>query len=177
MRAATKRRGIISLSLVRRGVACAGVLACLAVLGAPAPGFAQDATDQNNGAAPQGRGGGGGGGGGRHRGSGGQGGGQTAKPVLAPIPEARDPWPRLDSGALICSSKSALEQHQAAASAHVSGGAMIDRSGCQFIQHMTAVTLVAHDGLARTEVSLPTASGPNLVWTDVFIPAQPPPAH
>lgn len=85
----------------------------------------------------------------------------------APKPTA-EPLQRLDAGALVCPTEAALQQHQAALQARVSGGEVSEPSGCRFVRDRTAVAVLDRHGPSRTEVRLP---GPpvQVGWTDSMV--------
>jgi len=144
------------------------MLGCLTLLLVAAPAGAQLA-------AGPGMGGQGVGGRGGHHG-GGQRQRSPQAAALAPLPPVRDPWPRLDAGALLCRTEADLQQHQAAVAARLTGSAAPEPPGCQIMHAMTAVSVVERHEPARTEVRLP---GPpeQLGWTDVAISQEPPPSR
>lgn len=158
-----------------RAASVVAALAALALLSASPPAAAQLATDPGASGAGRGLGGQGSG---RHGGRHWQGGQRAAAGALAPLPPVRDPWPRLDAGALLCRTEADLQQHQLAVAARIGGADAPEPSGCRLVHAMTAVTVVERHGPARTEVRLPGDGQPEqLGWTDAAIPAEPPPTR
>jgi hypothetical protein len=163
-------RAPVEMSAVNTALALV-VVTCFALVSVPKASFAQDANDPNMAGQFMGRGGG------HQRHGRAQQGPRRVAPVLAPLPQVRDPWPRLDAGALLCRTEAELQQHQAATAVRLAGGTAAEPSGCQFVQAMTPVTVAERDGLSRTEVRLQGASGPQLAWTDEVIPEERPSAQ
>jgi hypothetical protein len=91
---------------------------------------------------------------------------------LVPLKPEVQPRQRLDAGALLCHTEAALQQHQAAVAARLSGGEAPEPSGCRFVRDMVAVDVMQRDGLARTEVKLHGTS-PEVGWTNAMIRDQP----
>jgi hypothetical protein len=107
--------------------------------------------------------------------------GHADKPAdLVPLKPVVQPRQRLDAGALLCHTEAALQQHQAAVVARLSGGTAQEPTGCRFVRDMVAVDVLQRDGPARTEVRLHDASaqgGPAVAagasgevgWTDSMV--------
>jgi hypothetical protein len=108
---------------------------------------------------------------GRHqRGGQGQSGGQPHSPAPPPLPVLKAPWPRLDTGAILCNSREDLVAYQNRQAGEPASGPAPD---CHVIQRLTPVQILDREGLARTHVALTDASK-QTGWTDVYIPATPP---
>jgi hypothetical protein len=106
---------------------------------------------------------------GRHQPGGqGQSGGQPRSP--APLPVVKAPWPRLDTGSILCKSREDLVAYQKRQAGEPASGPAPD---CHIIQQMTPVQILDREGLASTHVALTDASK-QAGWTDVYIPATPP---
>jgi|ERR1700722_4415481 hypothetical protein len=106
-----------------------------------------------------------GGRGGHHQGQ--QQGSQSA-PVLAPIPVVKEPWPRLDSGAIFCKSRDDLLRLQDTAS---TGPA----PACHVIRQRTAIQILDRDGPSRTHV-VTTDDAKQAGWTNAYLSSEPPPS-
>lgn len=80
-------------------------------------------------------------------------------------PLKKDPVSRLDSGALVCPTEQALQQHQAAVVAMLNGQDSSGARGCRTVRAMTPVSVLSRHGPASTEIRLP---GPpeQTGWTD-----------
>ncbi len=91
------------------------------------------------------------------------------EPRATPIP-----WPRLEAGALLCPTETALRQHQAAIAARLDGREAPEPTGCRLMPRMTAITVVERHGPASTEVRL-TGTSSDVGWTDAVIANSKPP--
>lgn len=92
------------------------------------------------------------------------------KPGPPPVKSNPAPWPRLDSGAVLCRTPADLARLAARRSGR-SGGGPVD---CRIITQPTPITIVHREGLGRTEVHI-TGKGPDATgWTDVWLPHNPP---
>jgi len=98
------------------------------------------------------------------------GGGQSQSPPPPPLPVIKAPWPRLDTGAILCKSREDLVAYQKRQAGEPASGPAPD---CRVIQTMTPVQILDREGLASTHVAL-TDSSKQTGWTDVYIPATPP---
>jgi len=88
-------------------------------------------------------------------------------PPSLPVVRSKDPWPRLDKGAVLCSSKDDLMRFQ--------GGAAGAPPDCHVIRERTAIKILERDGPSRTHIAAtddPRISG----WTNVFLSVDPPPS-
>jgi hypothetical protein len=92
---------------------------------------------------------------------------QHKAPDVAAPPAA---WPRLDTGAVVCRTQGDLQRHAAAMRGQPTGPA-----DCHLINRTTAISIVAREGPGQTEVSI-TSTG-ETAWTDVWLPANPPPGN
>jgi hypothetical protein len=87
----------------------------------------------------------------------------------APMPKLkRDPWQRLDTGALVCPTEAQLRQHQAAVMARLQGGDASEPRGCKLIRAMVPVSVLDRDGPARTEIQTHDAEAATF-WTDALV--------
>lgn len=95
--------------------------------------------------------------------------GQTL-PSAAPSPVAsvRDPWPRLDVGAVLCKTRDDLVRYQKRMTA--GAGPAPD---CRIIATRTGVQILARDDPSHTRVAL-TDAPQQTGWTDVWLPATQP---
>jgi len=80
----------------------------------------------------------------------------------------RDPWQRLDAGALVCPTEAQLRQHQAAMMARAQGNEAPEPRGCKLIKSMVPVSVLDRDGPARTEIQMHDASA-DTAWTDAVV--------
>jgi hypothetical protein len=110
----------------------------------------------------------GGGHGGRHRNQ--QQNGQPP-PALAPLPVVKEPWPRLDSGAILCKSRDDLLRYQTGSGA-VSTGPAPD---CHVIRQRTAIQILDRDGPSRAHVAT-TDDAKQTGWTNAYLASAPPPS-
>ncbi len=85
----------------------------------------------------------------------------------APVP-MQEPRQRLDPGALLCRDEASLTQHQKAVEARLSGGSAPEPTGCRIVGAMTAVSVLARDGTAQTEIVIPGDHG-QTGWTDAVV--------
>jgi hypothetical protein len=138
------------------------VLGLIAVLATFAAVHAQPADTDASGAGSQP-------GGGRHHGGSQRqqqrGAASPANKAPVPVPEPRQ---RLDAGALLCRDEASLTQHQAAVEARLSGGTAPEPAGCRIVGAMTAVSVLARDGGARTEIRIP-GDHAQTGWTDAVV--------
>jgi hypothetical protein len=110
----------------------------------------------------------GGGHGGRHRNQ--QQNGQPA-PALAPLPVVKEPWPRLDSGAILCKSRDDLLRYQTGSGAASTGPA----PDCHVIRQRTAIQILDRDGPSRAHV-VTTDDAKQTGWTNAYLSSEPPPS-
>ncbi len=92
----------------------------------------------------------------------------------APLPEVKvtpDPWPRLDPGAVFCSTAEDFHQHLAFVSARLDGNrnGYAESTGCRVIRAPTPIAVLAREAPGRTQVQISGAAG-ETGWTDAFLP-------
>ncbi|HET8997542.1 MAG TPA: hypothetical protein VFN42_12815 [Acetobacteraceae bacterium] len=92
------------------------------------------------------------------------------KPGPPPVKAKPPPWPRLDTGAVLCRTPADLAR-LAAIRAGSAGGGPAD---CRVITQPTPITIVQRDGPGRTEVRLTGDGSDATGWTDVWLPHNPP---
>jgi hypothetical protein len=112
---------------------------------------------------------------------GGRGGGQRGQQqqqppsssTTKPSPGIPEPWPRLESGALLCKSRDDLVTYQK----KIAGGAGIvaaqQATGCHSIRKQTAIQILDRDGPSRTEI-VTSDDAKETGWTNTFLPDQKP---
>jgi hypothetical protein len=91
-------------------------------------------------------------------------------PPLKIVPE---PWPRLDPGAILCTSEDALKDYQAGLETRSGDARPPLPAGCTRLLERTEIKIVQRDGPGRSQVtssSPPGRSG----WTDAWLPDHPP---
>jgi hypothetical protein len=93
-------------------------------------------------------------------------------PHIADLPPVKEPWPRLDTGAVLCKSRDDLLRYQARAVAVSDAGPAPD---CRAIRQRTPIQILDRDGLSRTHV-VSTDDAKQTGWTNVYLPTTPPPA-
>lgn len=113
---------------------------------------------------------GGSGRGGRHQGQQQQ--QQAAPPPPVVVPE---PWPRLDSGAILCRSQDDLARYQAQAVADPDAPASGPAPDCRIIQQRVAIRILERNGPSHTHVAT-TDSAAQSGWTNAYLPATAPPS-
>jgi hypothetical protein len=95
------------------------------------------------------------------------------KPPPPPAPRApATVWPRLDPGAVLCSTGDDLDRHAANMIARVNGGSS-QPADCRIIARPTGVQIISREGPGRTQVKL-NVSGNATGWTDVWLPDKAP---
>jgi hypothetical protein len=90
-----------------------------------------------------------------------------------PPPVAPEPWPRLDSGAILCKSRDDLVRYQTQGTADPSDAASRQAPDCMPIQKRIAIKILDRDGPSRTHVAAtdtPEQSG----WTNAYLPSKQP---
>jgi hypothetical protein len=138
------------------------------------PTYAQ--TDTGSTATPQAGGGMMGGGmmgsgrGGRHRNQ--QQNTQQA-PALAPLPVVKEPWPRLDAGAILCKTRDDLARYQmrGVGGSETTGPA----PDCHLIRKLTPIQILDRDGPSHTHV-VTTDDAKQTGWTNAYLTSEPPPS-
>ena len=100
---------------------------------------------------------------------------KTPQPTPAPPSPAaiRIPWPRLDSGAILCKSRDDLVSFQTRAAAGPSDSAIGPAPDCLVIPTRTAIKILDRDGPSRSHV-VSTDSTRQNGWTNAYLPATPP---
>jgi hypothetical protein len=94
-------------------------------------------------------------------------------PTAPAMPRAQPTvWPRLDPGAVLCSTEDDLDRHAANMTARVSGGSTL-AADCRIIAIATGIEILSRQGLGRTEVKLKTP-GNVTGWTDAWLPDRAP---
>lgn len=93
----------------------------------------------------------------------------TAKPNPA-VPE---PWPRLESGALLCKSRDGLVAYQKQVATGASIVAAQQAAGCRTIRQQTAIQILDRDGPSRTQI-VTSDDAKETGWTNTYLPDQPP---
>jgi hypothetical protein len=96
------------------------------------------------------------------------------KRAPGPPPSRAPPavWPRLDPGAVLCSTEDDLERHAANMTARVSGGST-QTADCRIIAQPTGIQILSRQGPGRTQVKL-SVPGNATGWTDVWLPEKAP---
>src|SRR5579875_2897450 len=90
------------------------------------------------------------------------------KPVPPPVKAKPAPWPRLDSGAVLCRTQDDLARLAANRAGEPGGGP----ADCRVVTGRTPIAIVHRQGPGRTEVRV-DASG-ETGWTDSWLPPRPP---
>jgi hypothetical protein len=92
-----------------------------------------------------------------------------------PAPQRSRPaaWPRLDPGAVLCTTEYDLDRHASNMTARVSGGSTLT-ADCHIIAQPTGIQILSRQGPGRTQVKLP---GDVTGWTDVWLPEKAPPGR
>jgi hypothetical protein len=101
-----------------------------------------------------------------------RGGNSNANPSTAaptPLKPQQEAWPRLEPGAMLCTSEDALMEYQQAVEA-ASGAPPPMPAGCSRMTQRTGVTIAKRDGPSRTQVKAPSGIG----WTDAWLPDKAP---
>ncbi len=95
----------------------------------------------------------------------------SKKAAPAPLPDVPAPptaWPRLDPGAVLCSSEEDLARRAA-----IMRGESAGPADCHPVSQPTAIKIVHRAGPGSTEVQI--TGHPETGWTDAWLPASPPP--
>ncbi len=88
--------------------------------------------------------------------------------AIKPQPQA---WPRLDPGAIFCTSEADLSK----LAARRSGQAVDGPVDCQIIRSATAISIVNRAGPGRSEVKISDPKAGDLTgWTDAWLPDKAP---
>jgi hypothetical protein len=92
----------------------------------------------------------------------------SPKPTIVIVPEL---WPRLDVGALLCTSRDDLVKYQMKiAGDPVPAGPAPD---CRTIRKQTAIKILDRDGPSRTQI-VTTDAAKQTGWTNTYLPETPP---
>jgi hypothetical protein len=97
---------------------------------------------------------------------------QAAAPP--PLPVVKAPWPRLDSGAILCKSRDDLITYQKQVAAGAGGAGGGQKPDCHVVEEPVAIQILNREGLARTEVAV-TGAAKQSGWTDAYLPSTPSP--
>lgn len=89
-------------------------------------------------------------------------------PVLAPLPPVKEPWPRLEAGAVLCKSRDDLVRYQ-------TKGMAGPPPDCHGIRQRMAIQILDRDGLSHTHV-VATDDAKQTGWTNAYLPVSPPPS-
>jgi hypothetical protein len=89
-------------------------------------------------------------------------------PQIADLPPVKEPWPRLDTGAVLCRSRDDLSRFQA----QVMGGAGA-APDCHAIRQRTPIQIIERDGPSHTHV-VAAADAKQTGWTNAYLPSTPP---
>jgi hypothetical protein len=109
-------------------------------------------------------------------GGGGQRGQQQQPPAAStskPNPAVPEPWPRLESGALLCKSRDDLLAYQKQMASGASIVAAQQAAGCHIIRKQTAVEILDRDGPSRTHIVTSDAAK-ETGWTNTYLPDEKP---
>ena len=158
------------------GLASMTAIGLILLLGVPTPTYAQ--TDTGSAATPLT--------GGRMMGGGMMGGGRAGRPrsqqrngqqapALAPLPVVKLPWPRLESGALLCKTRDDLARYQMRAVAGPQTVAAGPAPDCHLIRQLTPIQILDRDGPSHTHV-VTTDDAKQTGWTNAYLTSEPPPA-
>jgi hypothetical protein len=99
-----------------------------------------------------------------------------AQQVAAPpqLQVVKAPWPRLDSGAILCKSRDDLIRYQKQAAAGAGGAGTGPEPDCRVVEAPMAIQILNREGVARTEVAV-TGAAKQTGWTDAYLPSTPSP--
>lgn len=100
--------------------------------------------------------------------------GAARERVPPPPPGAarvQEMWPRLDAGAVLCTSRDELTARARLLAAAEPGAAQMP-PGCRLIRRIVGVTVVDRAPPAATEVKLRDSG--EVGWTDAYLPEKPP---
>jgi hypothetical protein len=96
---------------------------------------------------------------------------QPAQPAVAPTPTiVKEPWPRLDTGAVLCNSRDDLVRYQTPGTNDPNDVAPHQAAECQLIQQRTAIRILDRDGASRTHV-VSTDAAQLTGWTNAYLPS------
>jgi hypothetical protein len=112
---------------------------------------------------------------GHHQRRGGQSNGQPQQAAAPPpLPVVRAPWPRLDSGAILCKSRDDLISYQKKAEAGAGAPGTGQEPDCRIVEQTMAIQILNREGIASTEVAV-TGAPKQTGWTDAYLPSTPSP--
>jgi hypothetical protein len=100
---------------------------------------------------------------------------QTSPQTATPTPAAPEPWPRLEVGALLCSSRDDLVRYQTKIADGASAEYARQASNCHPIVKQTGIQILDTDGPSRTQV-VTTDEAKLTGWTNTYLPSTPPPS-
>jgi len=92
------------------------------------------------------------------------------KSGLPDVPAPPQAWPRLDAGAILCSTEDDLDRLAARQAGQAVGGPV----DCQMMQNMTAVTILQRKGPGKEEVKLTSGKVGTTGWTNAWLPDKSP---
>jgi hypothetical protein len=96
-------------------------------------------------------------------------------PALTPPPAVPEPWPRLDTGALLCRSRDDLVRYQTQVADGASAATARKVSDCRAIEKQTGIQILDSDGPSRTQI-VTTDESKQTGWTNTYLPSTPPPS-
>ena len=113
----------------------------------------------------------GGGHGGRHKNQ-----DQTPQPSSTAPSSVLDtqPWPRLEPGAVLCTSRDDLVRYQTRIADGTSSATGEQGSRCNRIPKQVGIQILDRDGPSRTQIATIGASK-QTGWTNAYLPSTPPP--
>lgn len=85
-----------------------------------------------------------------------------------PVKAVKEPWPRLERGAVLCRSRDDLVRLQA-------GPGATPAPDCHILRERTAIKVLERDGPARTHI-VATDDSKQTGWTNVYLTNDPPPS-
>jgi hypothetical protein len=99
---------------------------------------------------------------------------QTPQQSPAPTPPASvpEPWPRLDVGAVLCTSRDDLVKYQTQMANGASVATAGRASGCHTVREQTGIKILDSDGPSRTQI-VTTDESKETGWTDAYLPSTP----
>ena len=105
----------------------------------------------------------------------------SATPQPAPEPSVkpkeleavREPWPRLEAGALLCKSRDDLVKYQTKIADGATATTAEQSLDCHKLRKQTGIQILDHDGPSRTQV-VTTEKSKETGWTNTYLPATPP---
>jgi hypothetical protein len=100
---------------------------------------------------------------------------QPAEPAVKPkeLEAVREPWPRLEAGALLCKSRDDLVKYQTKIADGANTATAEQSLDCHKLRKQTGIQILDHDGPSRTQV-VTTEKSKETGWTNTYLPATPP---